>query len=299
MAIDFNHPIDIIEDIDLREFEKNYLQPQKPVILRGLLKGTKAYDEWDFNYFKKVAGHLQIGVFENRESDLDKTMKVPHRKMKFADYLDLIATTPTDLRIHLWNIFKDCPELMNDFEFPKIKTQFLKGFPYMFFGGQGSVARMHQDIDMSNVFLTQFEGKRRVVLFSPDYSKLLYRYPFNVHTGVNVVKPNYERHPGLQHVKGFECYLERGDTLFMPGEYWHYIEYAEGGFGMSLRSLNPHLSKRFRGLMNISVRQAADWAMRKSLGDKWFIMKQQIADRRANAAIRKIEKNNNRELVNS
>ena len=298
MAIDFNHPIDMVEDIDLREFEKNYLQPQKPVILRGLLKGTKAYEEWDFNYFKEVAGHLTIGVFENREEDLDKTMKVPHRKMKFADYLDLIATTPTDLRIHLWNIFKDCPELMNDFEFPEIKTQFLKGFPYMFFGGQGSVARMHQDIDMSNVFLTQFEGKRRVVLFSPDYSKLLYRYPFNVHTGVNVVKPDYERYPGLQHVKGFECYIERGDTLFMPGEYWHYIEYAEGGFGMSLRSLNPHLSKRFKGLMNITVRQAADWTMRKGLGGKWFTTKQQIADRRANAAIRSIEKDNS-ELVNS
>ena len=85
----------------------------------------------------------------------------------------------------------------------------------------------------------------------------------------------------------------------MPGEYWHYIEYAEGGFGMSLRSLNPHLSKRFKGLMNISTRQAADWTMRKALGDKWFTMKQDIADRRANAAIRKIEKNNNRELVNS
>ena len=299
MAIDFNHPIEIIEDIDLREFEKNYLLPQKPVILRGLLKGTKAYDEWDFEYFKKVAGHLTIGVFENREEDLDKTMKVPHRKMKFADYLDLIATTPTDLRIHLWNIFKDCPELMNDFEFPDIKTQFLKGFPYMFFGGQGSVARMHQDIDMSNVFLTQFEGKRRVVLFSPDYSPLLYRYPFNVHTGVNVINPDYDRHPGLQHVQGFECYLERGDTLFMPGEYWHYIEYAEGGFGMSLRSLNPHLSKRFRGLMNISVRQAADWTMRKGLGDKWFTMKQQIADRRATSAMRTLEKKNSQELVNS
>ncbi|MDF9797675.1 ribosomal protein L16 Arg81 hydroxylase [Catalinimonas alkaloidigena] len=297
MAIDYNHPVDIIEDIDLREFEQNYLLPQKPVILRGLLKGTKAYEEWDFGYFKKVAGDKTIGVFENRESDLDKTMKVPHHKMKFSEYLDLIASTPTDLRMHLWNIFKDCPELMDDFEFPDIKTKFLKGFPYMFFGGEGSVARMHQDIDMSNVFLTQFQGKRRVVLFSPEYSKLLYRYPLNVHTGVNVVKPDYDRYPGLQYVKGFECEIKHGDTLFMPGEYWHYIEYTEGGFGMSLRSLNPHLSKRFKGLMNISVRQGLDWTMRKALGKKWFQMKQQIADRRANAVIRKIEKNDNKELV--
>ncbi len=297
MAIDFNHPIDVVEDIDLREFEKNYFHPQKPVILRGLLKGTKAYDEWDFNYFKQKAGDLTVGVFENRESDLDKTLKVPHRKMKFSEYLDLIATTPTDLRISLWNIFNDCPDLMNDFEFPDINTKFLKDFPYMFFGGTGSVARMHQDIDLSNVFLTQFQGKRRVVLFSPEYSELMYRYPCNVHTGVNVVKPDYDRFPGLQYVKGFECEIEHGDTLFMPGEYWHYIEYTEGGFGMSLRSLNPHFSKRFRGLMNITLRQGTDWTMRRLLGEKWFIMKQQIADRRANAEIKKIEKNSDKQLV--
>ena len=297
MAIDFNHPIDVMEDIDLRVFEEKYLKPQKPVILRGLLKDTKAYRDWDFNYFKKMAGDLTVGVYENRESDLDKTMKVPHRKMKFSEYLDLIATTPTDLRINLWNIFNECPELMDDFEFPAINTKFLKGFPYMFFGGKGSIARMHQDIDMSNVFLTQFQGKRRVVLFSPDYSKLLYRYPCNVHSGVNVVEPDYNKFPGLKYVKGFECEIRHGDTLFMPGQYWHYIEYVEGGFGMSLRSLNPHLSKRFRGLMNLTLRQAADWTMRKALGRQWFEMKQNIADRRAEAEIKKIKDNNNKQLV--
>lgn len=297
MAIDYNHPIDILEDIDLKVFEEEYLKPQKPVILRGLLKRTKAYEEWDFNYFKKVAGDKIIGVYENRESDLDKTLKVPHRKMKFMDYLDLIASTPTDLRINLWNIFKECPDLMNDFSYPNINTKFLKEYPFMFFGGTGSIARMHQDIDMSNVFLTQFQGKRRVVLFSPDYSNLLYRYPCNVHTGVNVVKPDYKRFPGLQYVKGFECIIKHGDTLFMPGEYWHYIEYTEGGFGMSMRSLNPHINKRIKGLMNMTVRQGIDYVMRKSLGGKWFKMKQNIADRRANAAIRRIEQNGNRELV--
>jgi len=43
--------------------------------------------------------------------------------------------------------------------------------------------------------------------------------------------------------------------------------------------------------MNISVRQAADWSMRKSLGSKWFSIKQVIADRRARAEIKKLERN--------
>jgi hypothetical protein len=114
---------------------------------------------------------------------------------------------------------------------------------------------------------------------------------------VNVVKPDYERYPGLQYVKGFECEIKHGDTLFMPGEYWHYIEYTEGGFGMSLRSLNPHMSKRVKGLMNITLRQGTDWTMRKALGKRWFEIKQQMADRRANAIIRKIEKNSDKHLV--
>ena len=283
--LDYSQPVDVMEQFDRTRFEAEYLKPMKPVVLRGLFKGTKAHEKWDFDYFKAVAGEKEVGVYENRVSDLDKTLKEPHHRMKFADYLDLIAETPTDLRIHLWNIFHECPELLDDFTPPDIGVNFMKTFPFMFFGGKGSVARMHQDIDLSHVYLTQFTGKRRVILFSPDYSTLLYRYPLNVHTGVDVIEPDYDRHPGLAHVKGHSCVIEHGDTLYMPGGWWHYIEYLEGGFGMSLRSRPTTIPMLTEAVLNIFVNQHLDRMLRSVLGKRWFEMKQKIAQLRANRAI--------------
>jgi hypothetical protein len=76
----------------------------------------------------------------------------------------------------------------------------------------------------------------------------------------------------------------------MPGEYWHYIEYVEGGFGMSLRSLNPYISTRLDGLYKIAVLSNIDDLMRKAMGDKCFSTKEKVAERRAEKAIRKIQK---------
>ncbi|MFT6134198.1 MAG: hypothetical protein ACJAZM_000685 [Cyclobacteriaceae bacterium] len=78
----------------------------------------------------------------------------------------------------------------------------------MFFDGDGSITRAHQHMDMSCVFLTRFEGKKRVILFDPKYSTLLYRYPFNVYSGVNIDQPDFDKYLGLQYVTGLETIPE-------------------------------------------------------------------------------------------
>jgi hypothetical protein len=72
----------------------------------------------------------------------------------------------------------------------------------------------------------------------------------------------------------------------MPGEYWHYIEYTEGGFGMSIRSLNPSYKKRLEGVWKITVLSNIDDMMRKMLDKKWFEIKTEWANKRAESAMR-------------
>ena len=134
---------------------------------------------------------------------------------------------------------------------------------------------------MSCVFLTQFTGKKRVVLFSPEYSDLLYRLPYNVHTTVDIKNPDYEKFPGLKHVRGSEVILEHGDTLFMPSGYWHHIEYIGSGFSMSMRCLSPHKKDWIQGGLNVGVRTHFDELMLKLMDDKWFNYKVQRAEKRA------------------
>ena len=50
------------------------------------------------------------------------------------------------------------------------------------FGGEGSVTRNHIDIDMSHVFITQFQGIKRIWLFPWEQSDFMYKLPYNFHS---------------------------------------------------------------------------------------------------------------------
>ena len=287
--MDIHTPIPVVDatNLDKEFFQKNYYQLQKPVVLRGLWKQYPAYEKWTMDFFRKSMGNIEVGLFGNRKEDLSKTLQVPNATMRFDAYLDLIEHQPTDLRLFLFPVFKHKPELLKDFGYPDIANRYIK-MPFMFFGPTKSVVRMHQDIDMSNVFLTQFHGRKRVVLFAPDQSDLLYRLPFNVHTIVDIDTPDYEEFPGLKYAKGMSTILEHGDTLFMPSGYWHHIEYLEGGFGLALRTMANSLPTFSRGIWNLSVLRTTDNLCRKISDEKWFSYKKRVAYERAEKAIGKM-----------
>ncbi len=208
----------------------------------------------------------------------------PDLTMSFKEYLDLLEQGPMEYRIFLWNIFKAAPELIKDFSLPTIMDGFIEDYPFMFFGGAGSVTAMHYDIDMSHVFLNQLHGRKRVVLFSHDQSKKLYHLPYTVASYVDINHPDYEKYPALAKVSGFETILYPGETLFIPSGYWHYIEYLDGGFSMSLRANNSLVTKAI-GVFNIAKHFIVDKGMNKLMGTKWMEMKQNMAKRRAEVEV--------------
>jgi Cupin-like domain len=287
--MDIRHDLPVVDGstITRQAFENNYLYQQQPVVLRGLWKQYPAYHKWTMDYFRQIMGDIEVNLFSSKLANPSETLSVPHAKMKFGDYLDLIEHETTDLRIFLFPVFKHKPELLNDFGYPDITGRYVK-MPFLFFGPRNSITRMHQDIDMSNVFLTQFAGKRRVVLFSPDQSELLYKLPFNVHSTVDKDHVDYETYPALQYAKGSEVVLEHGDTLFMPSGFWHHIEYLEGGFGLSVRTLGNNPFTILRGGYNVIVQRKMDDVMRKIAGQKWFEYKKEIARRNAAKALQKL-----------
>jgi hypothetical protein len=158
----------------------------------------------------------------------------------------------------------------------------LDGVGYMFFGGKDTTVRIHYDIDMSSVLHTHFGGKKRVVLFAPENNDLLYRLPLNTYSLINIDKPDYDKYPGLEFVKGYDFILESGDSIFMPSGYWHYMTYLEGSFSVSYRKIAPTFQAQLEGLMNISVYMPFDKLMNKILGSKWLETKKQIATKNAN-----------------
>ncbi|RMG86496.1 MAG: cupin-like domain-containing protein [Bacteroidetes bacterium] len=291
MPLKLTNEIDRVEGITREEFQEKYMIPAKPVIIRHFYgKDAPLYKKWTFDYFKKELGHLEVGVFdvEGEERKDDRSYKSAHTTMKFGEYIDLILSGPTTRRLFLFNVFKHKKDLFNDFEFPDVADNVLKMLPFAFFGGKGSLTRIHRDMDNSNVFLTELQGRKRIVLFDPKYSTLLYRYPFGTHTSVDINNPDYDRYPGLHYVEGIDCFIEPGDTIFMPAGWWHHIEYHAPGLGFSMRSLSPHWTTRLRGLYQVGVLTHLDDAIRVVLKDKWHKIKTNMADKRAQAELQKL-----------
>ena len=276
--------VEKIANLTNESFAKNYLQPLKPVVFTDLTKNWKGLSKWTIDFFKKEYGHLEVPVTTPNYSKPGKNYMEPDMTMSFKEYLDLMEKGPIPYRIFLWNIFKLAPELIQDFSIPTIMDGFINDFPFMFFGGEGSVTAMHYDIDLSHVFLNQLHGRKRVVLFAHDQSINLYQHPYTVASYVDINNPDYDRYPALSKVNGFETIIYPGDTLFIPSGYWHYIEYIDGGYSIALRA-NESLVRRAKGAINIAKHYIVDKGMNKLLGTKWNEMKENLAHKRADEVL--------------
>jgi len=84
------------------------------------------------------------------------------KTIPLSEYISTIMSTSKNLRMFLYNIKSEIPELVDDIIFPTLIDSLSRNFIFMFFGCKGSVTQMHFDIDMSHVFHTAMYGKKTV-----------------------------------------------------------------------------------------------------------------------------------------
>ncbi|MFN0035133.1 MAG: cupin-like domain-containing protein [Saprospiraceae bacterium] len=281
-------PIERRSGLTRETFAAEYLEPLKPVVFTDLSAHWPATKKWTIEYFKEKYGDLVVPVVSNNFSRPGKGYLAADMHIRFREYLEILESGPSDLRIFAWNIFWKAPELREDFKIPDIMDGFVNELPFLFFGCQGSRVTLHYDVDMSHVFLNQIYGRKRVILFSPEQSRHLYHLPFTVSSHVNILEPDLKKHPALQHVKGQEVVLMPGETLFIPRGYWHNIEYTDGGYSISLRSFDSVLYK-VQGLASITKNYAVDRLMNRFMGQRWYDLKVRIAARRAEELLQEAE----------
>jgi hypothetical protein len=278
------------EDLSYNDFKKKYLLPGKPVLIKGLANLQPAGKKWTIDWFKKTMGDLQIGVFDNNEKKhVYSTTVNPDKKMGFGDFLDLITKDePSSIRMFRYNLYKQNPVLRKDFSCPSLirKLNPMRRFGFMFLGGKDTDVRLHYDVDYSNVLLTQFYGNKKVILFPPQYSKYLYKMPFNTHSLVDLKNVNFKDFPGLKHVKGYQITQEAGDGVFMPSGHWHYNTYLTGGISVAFRKLAVTPRGLLKGIKFMTLTMPFDKTMNFLIGNKWHKRKEKMCVERVAKAIK-------------
>ncbi|MET1057180.1 MAG: cupin-like domain-containing protein [Pedobacter sp.] len=280
--------IDCVDEISKEDFEKNYLNARRPLVIKNMAKTWPAYEKWSMDYMKTVVGDQVVPLYDSSKADPSKPINASAAEMKFGDYIDLIKSTPTDLRIFLFDPIKQAPKLLDDYIAPKnLMGGFLDSYPNMFFGGKGSVTFLHYDIDMAHIFHTHFNGRKHVILFENKWKERLYQIPYATYAleDYDVENPDFEKFPALKGVKGIEAYLEHGDTLFMPTGYWHWMKYLDGSFSISLRAWDKSWAVKAKSLYNLTIQRKFDDFMKGNFRDKYMAWKERLAIKRANKAL--------------
>lgn len=283
-------PIDVVDDISQEDFREKYLKTRTPVVIKNMARNWPAYQKWTMDYIKEVVGDVTVPLYDSSKADPAAPINTPTAEMKFADYIDLIQREPTDLRIFFFDPIKFAPSLLNDYVSPKdLMGGFLDKYPSMFFGGQGSVTFLHYDIDLAHIFHTHFNGRKHVLLFEYKWKERLYKLPYATYAleDYDIEHPDFKNFPALDGVEGIECYLEHGDTLFMPTGWWHWMKYLDGSFSISLRAWDKSWGVKARSLWNLTVQRNFDNVMKKNFKGKYMSWKEKKAVERANIALRK------------
>jgi len=277
-------PITRVKSITKDDFINNYYKKQRPVLIENLSKEWPAYNKWNLDYIQSLAGDQIVPLYNNEPTKGRQNSVVPAKKMKLYDYIEILKTQPTDLRMFFYNVLQKMPELTKDFSYPDIGLKFFKKLPVMFFGGKGSKVLAHYDMDLADLVHFHFHGTKKVTLFAPDQAKHLYKVPFTVHNleCIDMDHPDFEKYHALQLAEGISVEMKHGDALYMPSGYWHYITYEDGGFSITLRAF-PRRFKQFTEFVtNIVFMRTFENLMRRTIGQKWVDYKEQKMVERVN-----------------
>lgn len=268
-----------VENISKEAFVRDYVQPQKPVVIKKLIDTWPAYSKWNLEYIREVAGDRTVPLYDDRPISSQFKFNQAHAEMKMSEYIDVLESKPTNYRIFLYNLLKEVPKLQQDFKYPDVGLRFLKQLPMLFFGGENSKVFMHYDIDYANILHFHFHGRKQCILFPPSESKHLYKVPHALisREDINFNDPDYEKFPVLKKARGYITELNHGETLYMPEGYWHHMTYLTAGFSMSLRATPRTLTNFSKAVYNLVFMRHFDNYMRKYRGQKWIDYKNKMA----------------------
>jgi hypothetical protein len=270
-------PVDTVPTIDKADFQACYFQPLKPLVMRGMASSWPALSKWTPDFFRQVHGHKNVKVYDSSFVAAGSHYMSGIKTLPLAQYIDLVMTTEQDLRMFLYNIKSEIPELVDDIDFPELADGLSQNFLFMFFGCKGSVTQMHFDIDMSHVLHTAILGRKSVYLFPYEQGENLHRNPFTCRSYVDVAKPDFAQYPGLRKLQGYKVTLEPGETLYIPSGYWHHFVYDEAGYSISLRCMSQTWAGRLLGLYNLTIMSPIDRLMNKLAPRGWFDWKKKQA----------------------
>ena len=229
-----NHAIPVVPALDRETFLREHYSRNRPVVMTGTFDDWPARQKWSLDYINQTCGHADVQVQTDRDSDSHYEMRAhQHRRlMRLSDCLKLIddtdksGGTSNNLYITAGNtgVNEQALQALWPDTRPTLPAYLDSQLPghngFFWMGPRGTVTPLHHDL--TNNFMAQVMGRKRVWLIDPAYTPLLANH-LHCFSEVDLRQIDFGRFPMMRNVRVLEHVLSPGELLFLPIGWWHQV----------------------------------------------------------------------------
>jgi histone arginine demethylase JMJD6 len=252
--------IDRRDGLSCEDFQRQYLYPLKPVVMRGALTRWKALGKWTPDFFKRQFADMRFTI---RDKEYGQTGHAEGDEVEFtmAHFIDRVteSTNAKPAPYFRNKILSEMfPSLMQDIDplpeyfFPnwlsdrylvdKVGTVLNRGAAIeIYIGGEGGAFPvLHYDGAGTHAFLAQLYGRKQYVVYPPDQERFLYPSPAKPNLSLinSVETPDLDKFPLFAQATPIIFNLEPGELLFVPSHWWHTAKILTPSITISANVLN-------------------------------------------------------------
>ncbi len=226
-----------------KDFVKDYLSKNRPVILTDAMEDWPAYQKWNLDYFRQVHGNSVVSIQDGRDSDphFERNQKFHRSEIKFSKFLDRLESTESSNDIYMTagnmsehkdsfiKIFADCESL-------DIGDGYLAGPPdgSLWIGSRGTITPLH--FDMINNLFCQIMGRKRVRMV-PSWSMPWVYNDYHVYSDVDAASPDFSLHPLFENATVYDFEINPGEILLIPIGWWYHLESLDITISLTRKTL--------------------------------------------------------------
>jgi Cupin-like domain len=236
------------------EFDSEYREPGRPVILEGHAADWPSVRTWTFAGLAERCGDVPVVV--------DSYNSKAARKTTFADFVSMLAssagTGAAPIYLQEWYYKTTAPWLASDMPELEIAQYDFRRDLYgdaastnhqLWLGQKGGTTRLHQDSYSVDVMHVQIVGEKLWSVMGPDAELL------EAGTGGGLDVEALVKSPATRLTR---FVLRPGDVLYLPAYWFHRIELLSDSIGLGRKCLDkrwlrPHVRQRIGELLGLAL----------------------------------------------
>ena len=208
-----------------KDFFRDWVKPQRPVVITGVVDTWPAFARWTPEYFKETHGDLVTPVAELQDRHVCRDPKVgfTYQDVEVRRAVDLVYGTPEPRYYMIAPLQGPLAALFDGVTQPEYLDGAARIRSRFWMSASGSFSPLHRDFP-DNLF-AQVVGRKRFTILPPGDARRVYRFSFFSKlpqiSPVNAERPDLDRFPRFRGAQPITVDLRPGDLLYIPSAWWH------------------------------------------------------------------------------